>query len=131
MFDYTGTADTAYQLVAEFGQDVTITRKGDDATFDPVEGEYTDNGTPIVNTAKALRIKVNPGLLGNQDNKLLTELVRGKVTGLLIAAKGLTITLVNNDVVQLADGTIWTLLGATPLNPAGTPILFKALLRQK
>lgn len=120
---YQKSAATALKLITKFGQTVTIKRVV--STPDPVTGSATSmevNGTlkavvlPVASTAKSLFTEA--------DNNLREALIRGKIRFILAAASGATFQPVANDVVVVGSET-YTLIGCAPLNPAGTPLVYK------
>lgn len=128
MFDYNATAETALRLIDRFGMTVQFSKESTESVFDPVLGKHTSKGDPVVAEAKAVRVAAKRSVVEGDDN-LMQELIRGRITGLLIAASGVSFRPEPNVKATLVDGSDWVVVAATPLNPAGTPIIYKALLK--
>ena len=117
---YDRAAATALNLITDKGKTVTLS-KPDGGTFDPAEGKYTSTTAGTTGTAQAAQVP----LTKLDDNRYLQELVEGKVRMFLIAASGAPFEPENGDTID--DGTdLWKIFGCTPVNPAGTAVLYKA-----
>lgn len=140
MTKYTQEILTALRLIRKKG--TTIPLKRYTQAVDTVAGEETwkadftdqrgagENDEPSLHdltcvvlpaskgTIEAFDIRVGPG------TNIVTEF-----RFLLIAASGLEITPMPNDIVTI-EGADWALKGATPLAPDGTPIIYKAAARK-
>lgn len=120
-------AAMALEMLAEFGRTITLSREVS-GTYDPDTG--TSSGTTetqdaIVviqpatgSTVSAFDVKFDNGTLVEQNLRALT-----------IAAKDLAWMPVAGDKASF-DGSDWTFIGCTPINPAGTPIVYKAAVKR-
>lgn len=130
MFDYSASAATALSLLQNFGKALPIKRVTN--TANGVTGETrqtvaTGDITTVILPARASALN----LVGGQgDDAIVEALVKGKLRFALVAALGATFVPEANDLVTL-DGKDWTVLGNTPLSPAGVPILYKLGLQLK
>jgi len=116
---YAESATAALALLEKFGKTLTLSRDGG-GTFDPVAGRYTaedaDSTEPVTGVILPLT-KID-------DNQYLEQLIQGKLRRVIIAAKGMALKPQAGD--KVTDGsTIMEVIGSTPLNPAGTPLIHK------
>ena len=121
---YEEAAATALELITEFGTDANIRRVSKDYT--PATGEAVEL-VKLAGTLKALILPIAStpkGVFIEADNKLIEDLIAGKLRFVLAAAKGATFEPVANDLIEIA-GETFTVKGCTPLSPAGVPILYK------
>jgi len=124
-FDYIKAQQTAFRLIDKFGQQTPIVRVFSD--YNEVEGTRTITGYFLtVGTVVAL-----PGRSGVEkfDNYNREDLKQGKLRFFYVAAKNLEFEPVANDFFFF-EGCVWDMQGATPLNPAGTRIMFTAGCKQ-
>ena len=123
MSDFYGNmAEVALQKIEQFGRDITIRRKTAD-TVDPVTGTVIP-GAEMVGTIKAVILSASKGTIEAFDNRLVNgSLIDEKLRYVLAAAKGAPFEPKSVDMLDF-DGATWTVLGCTPLNPAGTPLLY-------
>jgi len=119
-FDYLKAQSTALRLIDKFGQSTSIVRVSSD--YDPATGEQsveTLETTPA--TIVSLPASGGLGLAG--DNQFAEDLKAGKIRFFYLAAAGLTFTPLPGDIL-LFESYMWDIAGTTPLNPAGTPVIF-------
>jgi len=114
---YAESATAALTLLEEFGKSLTLSRDGG-GTFDPVTGRYTaedpDSTEPVTGVILPLT-KID-------DNQYLEQLIQGKLRRIILAAEGMTLEPQAGD--KVTDGsTTMEVIGSTPLNPAGTPLI--------
>lgn len=124
-FDYGESQDDAEELIAEFGQAVTITRSTAGA-YNTASGTAaltptTENGTgaEVAFTEQAIA----GTLVQGGDKKLL-------VSPLKTDGTALTKPQADTDTVTLLDGSVWTVKAVDTLAPAGVNVLFTLLLRK-
>jgi len=108
---YADMATTAKDLLAEFGQTVTIARVTG-GSVDPVTGSVTA-GTTTTYSPK--------GILRNYNATL--------IDGTRIKAGDMELILDDTIAPLLTDkpaigGTVWTIKGIKEINPAGTPLVY-------
>lgn len=95
-------------------------------TFNQVTGA-TDTVTQATGNIQAviLPFAATPkSILAEADNKIIEALVSGKIRFIIGAAKGAPFEPVANDILTIGANT-YTLLGCSPLAPAGVPIIYK------
>lgn len=124
---YDEMADMALEMLAEFGRVIQLSRTvGGD--YDPDTGTTggsteSENATVVIlpasnGTVQAFDIRYENGTLIEQNLRALT-----------IAAKDLTWVPIAGDKATF-DGSDWTFIGCTPVNPAGTPVVYKAAVKR-
>lgn len=119
-FDYSASAATAAALLDNFGQTVTLTRTTE-PTYDPVTGTYTPGSTSTA-TAKAVLLPAGEdagkqfgesGVVRVDDRKVIADAPFDEMTKITDAA-----------------GTVWAVVNAVALDPAGTAVLYKGFVRR-
>lgn len=119
--DYAALAEDAAASIAEAGRAITVRRYS--RTVDKVTG--TGTGTPQEGTLTCLVLPASQGTIQAFDNRLEGgTLVDEKLRFILAAAHGAPFEPQSNDELEF-DGATWRILGCTPLNPAGTPLLYR------
>lgn len=120
---YTSLAQTASELIEEFGQLVTVTRFT--RTIDPVDG-YTTADSFVTGTFKAVNPPASPGMAGSFDNGVMGEAssTYKKIRFLILAAYGATFEPAAGDKVTM-DGDNYTIFGCTPVSPDSTDIVYR------
>ena len=116
-FDYADIATTAKDLLAEFGQPVTL-RNVTIGTYNPATGTNTTTTTDVTRNAALFDFAegqtLGPGgLIQQGDKKLLME------TGVIPALEDQVIV----------SGVLYVIKGVGESNPAGTPVMYKLHLR--
>lgn len=119
-FDYQKAQQTALRLIGQFGQSISIVRIFGE--YDPVSGSNS-NQTFIGSPATVVTLPMVNGLGLTGDDKFKEDLKKGKIRGFYIAAKGLLFEPQPGDLLVF-ENEIWDIGGGTPLNPAGTPVLY-------
>ncbi|MEO0497939.1 MAG: hypothetical protein AAF141_11335 [Pseudomonadota bacterium] len=116
---YPNLQQTSSRLIKQFGQSLTVTRGS--GPFDPATGT-TNAAAAVTFTINAVVLPASQGTIEAFDNRL-TEQYRDKsVRFLNVAADSQEPE--SGDQVAL-DGANWRVLGVTPLNPAGTALLYR------
>lgn len=125
-FDYAAAAASALELIQEFGQSVTMTRTSA-GTFDPGAGSIS-GATTQTQTVVVVSLPASGGTVQAFDDRLRQELIAGRLRFFYMAptlADGSALTFVPKPGDLLTfEGKKWELAGSTPLNPAGTPVLY-------
>jgi hypothetical protein len=119
---YDNMAETALSLLSQFGQSVTIKRETN--TIDPITG--VTSTVTVTGSFTAINPPASGGTVEAFDNRLGGEaaLLYENLRFLIIAASGAPFEPRANDLVQM--GGVWyTVLGMTPISPAGTPLVYK------
>lgn len=119
-FNYQNAQKTALRLIGQFGQSVKLVRVSGD--YDPVSGAPS-NETLTTTDATVVSLPASGGTVQAFDNKFKEDLKKGKIRFFYIAAAGLEFQPEGGDLL-LFEGGVWDVSGGTPLNPAGTPVLF-------
>lgn len=122
---YDDMAGTAGDLIAEFGQAVTLTHSAP-GTYDTATGTTSD---PTVTTQACRGVEefysapsITGTLIQAGDKKLL-------LSPLNEAGAAITPP-VAEDTITFADGVVWTVKDPGPLSPGGTPVMFTLQLRK-
>lgn len=121
---YEKNAQSTLTLLEKKGQRIPISRTSN--TSDPVTGSVTKQTTSGEIVAVVLPVATTGAQIGTgiADNRLLDELRLGKLRYIIAAALGAPFAPDVNDTLQFEDAT-WSIIGCTPLNPAGTVLLYK------
>lgn len=118
-FNYKASQKTALRLIKKFGSVTSIGRTS--GNYDPVDG--TTTGDAITKQdATVVTIPASQSLTRGFDNKFIEELKKSKGRFFLVAAKGLTFDPESGDIL-LFENSVYDIMGSTPLNPAGTPVM--------
>ena len=114
--------DLAEELCGDFGQSATFTRTT--MVPDGSTGGVVPSGDPLTSTVNVAVLPVESGTGPAFDNRL-EELSLAKKTlrYLIVPAKGMTLEPEALDEVSF-EGHLWEVLGCTPINPAGTPVIY-------
>lgn len=121
-FDYTTSAETALRLIQLFGQKIEMTRlvRGD---YDPIEGEF-ESSSENSGEFDGVLLPASKGTLEAFDVRLTESLTIDQVRFAILAAAGAPFQPRGTDVVSF-EGKPWLVMGCTPLNPAGVPLVYK------
>lgn len=127
--DYTLDRADAADMLAEFGQAVTLTRNAA-GTYDPATGT-----TPITTSTQAGKGVILPlgammrrAFMGGGDN--IIEGDQEMFLSALTATGGVLAVPHINDTVTDSAGGVWTITTIDPLSPAGTAILYDCIVRR-
>ena len=91
-------------------------------TVDFVTDEKTDT-QEIYSPAAMISLPASKGTIQAFDNRFSEDLVKGKIRFFMVAAKGITFELESGHYL-IAQGVVYEVLGATPLKPSDTTILY-------
>ena len=125
-FDYVKAQKLAFDLIDKFGQQTPIVRVFSD--YDEVEGTRTITGYYLT-IGTVVSLPATNGRIQAFDNRKREDLKQGKLRFFYVAAKDLAFEPVANDFFFF-EGCVWDMQGATPLDPAGTRIMFSAGCKQ-
>lgn len=118
----------ALELIDEFGRKITLSRSVD-GEYDPETGGST-GGSTETEQASVVILPASNALVQSFDIKFESgTLVESNLRALVIAAKGLEWMPSPGDKASF-DGADWTFIGCTPINPAGTPLVYKASVKR-
>ena len=119
---YDEMADLALEMIREFGQEIVVIREGPFAQ-DPISGTVINEEEQRM----VLQAIVLPVSNSTQsfDNRTMGQdsLIDEKLRFVKAAAKGATFEPRSGDVVEM-QGKRWRILGATPVAPAGIPLIY-------
>lgn len=131
-FDYIESQKDADELLKEFGRGITISRQVPGPPLNPKEPWIPGPPVTATYTASAVVLPASKGTIEAFDNRLengtlIDERLRYVLMSPLMTRTSVagpaTIEPQSLDVLTF-DGHDWTVLGCTPLNPAGVPVLF-------
>lgn len=132
---YERAAATALRLIKTKGRsDLTLTKRGTDAVFDPVAGKMTTPGTPVGGLIDCVVLPHSAGEvreMGGGDNTYMEDFIRGKLRKLLVAASSCPFEPEAGNEVGMLESATWEVLGSIPLSPAGTPVIYTMTVRKK
>lgn len=119
---YDRLAATTARLFAQYGREMTFTRVP--KTANGTTGAVTA-GAATTTKGKVIRAPIDTAPSAEAfDSKLEDGSLAGReVAYLKVAALGMVFAPAALDTVSF-DGTTWQVLGCTPINPAGTPIVY-------
>jgi len=120
---YTDVSSIAYSVIAEFGQDVTVSRSVKEV--DPVYG-YQYGDTVETGTFKAVNPPAAAGLIDMFEDIATKEsaTIYKNVRFAILAAYNTAMVPRVNDKLTM-DGVDYVVFGVTPVSPAGTDIVYK------
>lgn len=124
---YASMSATALRLLTNYGRTIQLSRTVD-GEYDPETGQ--SGGTTESQDATVVILPASNGTVQAFDIRFENgTLIEQNLRALTIAAKDLTWVPVSGDKATF-DGSEWTFIGCTPINPAGTPIVYKAAVRR-
>jgi len=119
-FDYTRARATATRLIQRFGQEITVPRTTG-GTHDPVTGE-TSGGTDASITVTGVALDAREVFRSPAD----TQMIQSGDQAVYIEA-GQAIE--QGETLRI-DGVDWQIAELRPLSPAGTTVMYEALVRR-
>lgn len=126
---YGNLASTAQSLIASKGRALTITR-GDEAVYDPATDTMTPPDEATSGTFQVVVLPASKGTIEAFDERLVNgTLIDESLRFVLAAAKGTAFAPKAGDVMNF-DGSDWTVIGCTPLSPAGTALIYKMAVKK-
>ena len=120
-FNYTAAETTAARLIDKFGETVNLLRY--DATYDPVTGQ-TSSEVSQITEATLVSLPASQGTVEAFDNRTREAFIQGKLRFFIVAAKNLSFLPLPGDYISF-ESALWEIIGSTPLNPAGTALIFR------
>lgn len=119
---YTKLAATATRLMGVYGRSVTFSRYA--PTVTGTTGNVTKGTATNTSTASVVVLPASKGTIEAFDNRLESLTLAGKtIRYLKVAASSITFEPKSLDEVSM-DSVTWQVLGCTPVNPAGTPLVY-------
>lgn len=127
--DYTLDRADAADMLAEFGQAVTLTRITP-GTYDPATGTSTPTTSTQAGKGVILPLgtMMRRAMMANGDN--IIEGDQELFLSALTATNGVLTVPHVNDTVTDSAGAVWTITAIDPLSPAGVAILFDCIVRR-
>lgn len=119
---YTGLATTALNLITDKGQDVTINRYTSSRN---VAKGRTDKTLSETDTLKVVVLPASKGTIQGFDNRAFSGLEQSKIRFMIAAASGAAFEPRVGDEITGLESASWRVLGSTPINPAGTSIVYR------
>ena len=121
-FDYAASAANALNLITKFGRDVQILRASG-RTKNRVTGAAT-GGSDLTGTIKAAILPATASNIKDLDGKYAEEMIRGNVRFVIAEAVNVPYVPATGDRLKF-DAEEWESVGVTPINPAGTAVIYK------
>lgn len=125
-FDYADAQATALELIREAGQSIQLARFIRAA--DPITGGVTISSVAVGNIDAAV-LPLGTGDIQKLDTRLTEAMVEGKLRKLLVAASSAPFEPAPLDNLYF-DESYWIVRGNTPLNPAGTPVIYTIIVER-
>jgi hypothetical protein len=116
-FDYASLATTAAELIAEFGQSLSIRAAASGGTYDPVTGETTPGGPDVETAFNGVPLNITEEYateVGTQNIRVRDQLV--------YAEPGMPRPTMS-DLVQIGTEW-WQIVNIVEIAPGGLPLLY-------
>lgn len=124
-FDYAASAATALSLLRQFGADANVHKFT--RAVNPVTSKVVTSGVQT-NTVPAVVLPLGRSSVPKAlEDRLADALIQGKLRKIIFAASGLEFEPSTQDIIY-AQGKYWYIQGCTPLNPAGTAIIYTGIV---
>ena len=121
-FNYAASQQTALRLITNFGRDVKILRSSG-GTKNKVTGAIT-GAADKVGTLKAAILPASAENINDLDGKYAEQMIRGNVRFVIAAAINVPYAPRTGDRIKF-DNEEWESVGVTPIEPAGTSVIYK------
>jgi hypothetical protein len=120
--NYAQLAKNADKQLAKFGQEITVARYA--SSRNTATGIVTKGTATLSGIANAIEVPVTVDVLDTfaatlEPGALVSKILRTFKVSALLGFQPAPL-----DEVTLPDNTVWPVVGCTPINPAGTPILY-------
>lgn len=126
---YDRMAQTALTLIRDKGQTLTMRREAATGS-DMVAGTVT-TGAPNSGPVEAVVLPASKGTVEAFDNRVQSDSrVLMRLRFVVMAAKGAPFAPEPGDILEY-EGADWQILGATPVSPAGTPLIYRMGIEKK
>lgn len=123
MPDYAAIAASALASLTKYGRSATL-RRITEGTYNPATGA-TAAATTTDQTVTVAVLPASKGTVEAFDERFMSGTLVGKsLRSVLMGASGLTFDPAAGDKLILGSDT-WHVIGATPLEPAGTAVLWR------
>tara|TARA_R110000822_G_scaffold11698_10_gene42484 strand:- start:89 stop:481 length:393 start_codon:yes stop_codon:yes gene_type:complete len=127
-FDYADAANTALELIAEFGGTGKLVQY-DGQSVDPITSVVIP-GTLVQTDITLVFLPATNGTILGFEERLKQDFVSGKAKFVIVSAKGVPLPRIGDKLIADESGITYSVAGATPLDPAGTPVIYNIGLRQ-
>ncbi len=121
-FDYPESAKGALRLITRFGRDVQILRFAG-GTQNKATGVIS-GGADRVGTIKAVILPATRRNINDMDGKYAEEMIRGNIRFVIAEAVNVPYSPRTGDRLKF-DNEEWESVGVTPIEPAGTAVIYK------
>jgi|PlaIllAssembly_1097288.scaffolds.fasta_scaffold07940_4 hypothetical protein len=120
--NYAALAQTVNAKLAAYGQQITVKRYT--PSRNSSTGAVTKGAATLTASCAAIEVPVTQGLVQSFETRLdeaalTTKVMRAFKVSTLLGFKPLPL-----DEVTLNDGSVWPVVGCTPVNPAGIPLVY-------
>ena len=122
--DYAIDRAEAADMIEEYGQSVTLTRRAS-GTYDPATGGSTI--TTSTQAGKGVTLPLSPMRKSAGTN--IPEGAQQLLLSALTAAGGVLTVPHVDDTVTLASGEVMSLIAIEPLTPAGVAIIYDCIVK--
>lgn len=127
-FDYAAIREEAKAILEEFGNGMKVTRYSDVAN--PVAGTVIRT-VQLEQTLTAVILPASKDTLEAFDVRFMADVLEGMdVRFTIMSASGATFVPSPKDVVEFWEDGEWQVMGCTPLNVAGIPVIYSVGLRR-
>ena len=128
MPNYGKTALSAFKSIKKNGLAITLSRAEILDAYDPVAGEAVNPQAAVSYNTFAVVLPATVARFRGIDNKLTDDLILQKARYLLAPALCADLTAmvepIPEDRIEFS-GQTWKVLGCSPLNPAGTALIYQ------
>lgn len=118
LFDYAAAAQTAIELIRDFGQEATLIRKGATTgpSYDPTQGADTEIPIRLVDLNRLQNNRTGDTLefVGQRTVYISTEELNGEIVSVLLS-----------DQIRIGNELPSDIKDVRPLNPAGVNVMWE------
>lgn len=126
---YNRMAATALRLIESKGRDDLVMKRKTAASYD-ADNDVEVPGVELSQPLKCIVLPASKGAIEAFDNRVENgTLIEANLRQLKIAAKDMTFEPKSGDTVEF-EGSKWTALGCTPINPAGVPLVYTVTVKR-
>lgn len=127
-FDYAAVREEAKAILDEFGGQMTVKRYADSS--DAVAGTVS-RVVSLEQTLTAVILPASQGTIEAFDVRFMADLLDSTdVRFTIMSASGSTFVPAPKDVAEFWEDGAWQVMGCTPLNVNGTPVIFSVGLKR-
>lgn len=122
---YNEMAQTALELLTDMGRDDLVLSRKIGGGYDPATDTEVP-GSTITSPMKCVVLPVEPSA---SDSVEEGTLIASSMRLLKVAAEGMVFVPASADTVAF-EGVQWLVLSATPINPAGIPLVYNVMVKR-